>query len=506
MSEIRKEDPPRLAHNWITSTGTVIALVAAVSIVFLLVFSLVAHGINPYLGILLYMILPGFLTAGLLLVPIGMFVRWRRLQGQGQIVYHKWPYIDLNNKIHRRGALIFSVGTSMFAVISAVGIYQAYHYTDSAVFCGITCHTVMNPEFTTYQDSPHARVRCVACHIGPGAGWYARSKLSGLYQVYATIADKYPRPIPTPISNLRPAQETCEQCHWPSQFYGGQQRQFNYYFYDKANSHWQINMLVKTGGGNPKTSQVSGIHWHMNIDTKVEYIARDKNRQDIPWIRVTNRETGKVTVYQDTSSPLSEEEIAYTKPRIMDCMDCHNRPSHNLHSPDYAVNLSILTGKIDGSIPEIKAVAVRAIAREYATTSAARKEIERTISEFYRLKYPVIYLQRKEMIEASVRAVMKDFTRNIFPEMKARWSDYPDNIGHFIFRGCMRCHDGKHISDRGTVLTNDCSTCHVILSQGSLESSEAAYFRTGLRFRHPVEIGEAWEGGACYECHTGISP
>ncbi len=503
---MKTEHLPSLTHNWISFIGAVISLVAGVCIVFLLVFSLVARGINPYLGILLYMIMPVFLVGGLLLVPMGMFVRWRGLQKRGQIAYHKWPHIDLNNKGHRKAALIFATGTFILAVVSAVGIYQAYHYTDSVTFCGVTCHTVMRPEFTTYQDSPHARVRCVACHIGPGAGWYARSKLSGLYQVYATLADIYPRPVPTPIRDLRPAQETCEQCHWPRQFYGGQQRQFDSYLYDKMNTHWQINMLVKTGGGSPRTSQTSGIHWHMNIEIKVEYVARDRQRQDIPWIRVTNRETGRVKVYRDRSRSLSLKEFQYVRPWTMDCMDCHNRPSHSFHSPDYAVNLAILTGKIDRDLPEIKAVAVKAIAKEYTTSFDARREIEKTFSDYYREKYPSTYSRKKKEIEKSASAVLTAFTRNIFPEMKARWSDYPDNIGHFIFKGCMRCHDGKHKSDEGDAIPNDCRICHIIFSQGGPESSGVADFRTGLEFKHPVDIGDAWKGGACYECHTGSGP
>ncbi len=503
---MNKERLPSLTHNWISSLGAMISLVAGVCIVFFLVFSLVAQGINPYLGILLYMIMPAFLAGGLLLIPIGMFVRWRDLQKVGQIVYHKWPSVDLNDERHRKAAMMFSAVTLILAVVSAVGIYQAYHYTDSVTFCGVTCHTVMKPEFTTYQDSPHARVRCVACHIGPGAGWYARSKMSGLYQVYAVLADRYPRPVPTPIKDLRPAQETCEQCHWPRQFYGGQQRQFNSYLYDKANTHWQINMLVKTGGGNPKTSQTSGIHWHMNIAVKVEYVARDKKRQDIPWIRVTDRETGKVIVYQDVSMPLSEKELQSLKPRTMDCMDCHNRPSHNFHSPDYAVNLAILTGKIDGELPEIKSAAVKALSQDYATSADAQKQIIKAIPDFYRLKYPDIYSRKRKEIEESTGAILTAYTRNVFPEMKARWSDYPDDIGHFIFKGCMRCHDGKHKSEEGAVIPNDCRTCHIILSQGSPGKSEVVDFRTGLEFKHPVDIGDAWKGGACYECHTGSGP
>ena len=503
---MEKRNLPRLAHNVISLIGAVIALSAGLVLAFFLIISLIAHKINPYLGILLYMVLPAILVAGLLLIPAGMYVRWRGLQKKGAIAYHKWPDIDLNKKGHRNAALIFMLGTTAFIVISAVGIYQAYHYTDSVAFCGLTCHTVMHPEYATYQDSPHARVECVACHIGPGAGWYARSKLSGLYQVYATIAGKYPKPIPTPIGNLRPAQETCEQCHWPSQFFGGQQRQFNYYLYDRTNTHWQINMLIKTGGGNPKTSQTSGVHWHMNIARKVEYIARDKKRQDIPWVRITDRETGKAAVYQDISRPLSQDELALAKPRIMDCMDCHNRPSHNLHSPDYAINFAILTGLIDPALPEIKQVAVNAMNKEYRSSALARDNIAGEITSFYRIRHPEVYSQKEKMINSAIQAIQTAFMKNIFPEMKAKWSDYLDNIGHFIFRGCMRCHDGNHRDSKGSVITNDCRTCHIILSQGIRERPEILNLQVGLDFRHPLDIGDAWKGGACYECHKGIQP
>ena len=89
---------------------------------------------------------------------------------------------------------------------------------DSVTFCGQTCHTVMQPEFTAYQNSPHSRVECVKCHIGPGAAWFVQSKLSGVGQVFAVTFNTYPRPIPTPVHNLRPARETCEACHWPQKY------------------------------------------------------------------------------------------------------------------------------------------------------------------------------------------------------------------------------------------------------------------------------------------------
>lgn len=501
-----QEKRPRLSHNWLTLSGAVAALVAGFTILFLLVINYTVGIKNPYLGVMLYMVLPAGLVIGLFLVPLGMYIRWRVLQRGGVINYVKWPYIDLNDKRHRKAALVFAVGTLLFVLISAVGTYEGYHYTDSVAFCGLTCHKVMKPEHSTYQNSPHARVKCVACHIGPGVGWYAKSKLSGLYQVYATIANIYPQPIPTPIENLRPARETCEQCHWPRQFYGAQQWQFDHYMYDRDNTHWPINMLIRTGGGASLAAQTTGIHWHMNIAMEVEYIARDEQRQDIPWVKVTERETGRVTIYHNTSSPLPEKERGALERRIMDCMDCHNRPSHNFHSPDYEIDIAILTGNIDRRIPEIKRVAVEAMIKEYKSEADAVTGIAGYITEFYRTEYPDFYTYNRVVINEAVKAAQAAYLRNIFPSMKTSWADYPNDIGHFTFPGCIRCHDGQHRSDNGLVISADCRTCHIILSQGSGERAQIANTPEGLEFRHPVDIGGAWKGGACSQCHTGKRP
>ena len=496
----------RLIHNWLSTIGAFIAGLSALVILFFLILAILSEKINPYIGILIYLVLPVFLILGLLVVPAGMFIEWRKRQRTGVITYQRWPDIDLNDRRHRNAAMIFLVCTLLFTLISAVGIYQAYHYTESVRFCGLTCHTVMKPEYTAYQESPHARVKCVNCHIGPGAGWYAKSKLSGLYQVYAVLANIYPRPIPTPIANLRPAQETCETCHWPRAFFGAKQKQFVHYRYDKSNSPWPIDMLIRIGGGSPRTSLTAGIHWHMNIAVKVEYISRDSRRQDIPWIRVTERATGQVTVYQDRENPLEQKEIAGTAARIMDCMDCHNRPSHDYKSPDNAVDLALLTGQIDAGLPEVKKTAVQAMTGKYGSDSEAMKGIAKQITDFYRLNYPHIAEQKNLQISEAVLAVQNAYKQNIFPFMKAEWSDYPNDIGHFTFRGCMRCHDGKHASSSGRVIRNDCRTCHVIIAQGPEMSREKILAETGLEFRHPVDIGDAWKEGHCYECHTGEQP
>jgi len=497
---------PRLAYNWISALGALLAGLTLLLILFLLGLNLFAGITNPYLGIFLYMVLPPFLILGLLLIPLGMYHQWRRLQKYGEMAVQKWPHIDLNNKKHRNATLIFIGGTFIFILVSAVGSYDAYHYSESVTFCGTTCHLIMEPEHTAYQSSPHARVACTSCHVGPGAGWYTKSKLSGAYQVYATIFKKYPKPIPTPIKNLRPAQQTCEECHWPAKFYGGQQQQFNHYMYDSASTSWPISLLIKTGGGDPKYGQASGIHWHMNISTTVQYIARDEKRQDIPWVKITDKKTGKSTIYQDSENPLPEEEIARAVPRTMDCIDCHNRPSHIYRPPDYAIDQQIYIGRIDSTIPEIKKAAIEAMAKEYNDKIEARQGIATSIAEFYGTSYADYYQKNKALIDSAIGAVQNAYSVNIFPEMKVRWSFYPNNIGHFNNKGCMRCHGGIHKSDDGQTITRKCTSCHTILAQGSGARAQISAAPNGLEFQHPADIADAWKETGCYECHSGVQP
>ncbi|MFH2037276.1 MAG: NapC/NirT family cytochrome c [Candidatus Zixiibacteriota bacterium] len=497
---------PRLAYNWISGAGIIIALVTAVMMTFLYIIGIFAKVTNPYLGIFLYMVLPPVLISGLIMVPVGMYKTWRRFKKTGEISYPTWPYFDLNKKSHRNAAAIFASGSIFFLIVTAIGGYEAFHYTESVTFCGKTCHSVMKPEFVAYQNSPHARVACVSCHVGPGADWYAKSKLSGLYQVYAVIRDIYPRPIPTPIANLRPARETCEQCHWPEKFFGNQQKSFVHYMYDEGNREWPIDMIIKVGGGNPETGLTSGIHWHTFINNKIEYIARDEKRQDIPWVRATNVKTGKQTVYQNTDNPLTEEEIASGQIHVFDCMDCHNRPSHIYNSPDHAIDEAIFTNKIDRRLPEMKRIAVEAMAKVYESEEEARHGIANKINDFYVEEYPEIYKNMGKEIEQSILETQNQFSKNIFPGMKVRWDEYPNNLGHFNNPGCMRCHTGEHFSKDGAEISRDCNSCHIILSQGSGDDMVMAKSMDGMEFIHPEDIDEAWKEMDCFECHTGTQP
>jgi len=381
----------------------------------------------------------------------------------------------------------FAAGSFLFIMLSAVGSYNAFHITESVQFCGETCHKVMKPELTTHDHGPHARVACVECHVGPGASWFVKSKITGSYQLYSVAFNKYPRPITTPIKNLRPARETCEQCHWPQSFNGNLDRTFTYFQGDATNSPFAIRLLIKIGGVDPATGPLGGIHWHILAGNKVEYIATDAARQKIPWVRMTDSQ-GVVTIFKTRTftNDISKYEI-----RTMDCMDCHNRPSHRYLSPDVAVNQALAQRRIDPAMPWIKTNAVYALTRKYNSDDEARDGIATLLAK----RYPA-----DPRVRAAIPVVQAIYTNNFFPEMKANWSVYPDNVGHMIWPGCFRCHDGIHKADDGKRLikANDCNACHTILAQGAGDGLNQLT-PGGQQFKHP--------GGdydlSCSDCHTG---
>ncbi len=382
----------------------------------------------------------------------------------------------------------------LFLLTTAVLSYHTYHYSESVQFCGQACHTVMKPELITYQHGSHARVACVECHIGSGAEWFVKAKISGTYQVYAVAFNKYPKPVPTPIKNLRPAQETCEQCHWPKKFVGNLDRTYNYYLGDETNTPYSIRLTMKVGGGDPTHGPVGGIHWHMNVGNKVQYYATDPARQKIPWVRTVDAQ-GVVTEFRipGFTNAIPENEV-----RTVDCMDCHNRPAHKYMSPDRAVNLAMsLEGQIDRGLPWIKTNAVFALTQSYTNETQAAQNIATILAE----RYPVDKFPSKQTsVKRAIDVVQGIYRDNFFPEMKAQWDKYPDNIGHMIWPGCFRCHDEKHKTADGkrTIKASDCNTCHTILAQGKDEELNLLS-PGGQKFKHPGDEVD----GACNDCHTG---
>ena len=480
-------------RNLTALAGVVMASFGFVAGTTLIIIDMQAHLNNPYTGIFTYMIVPVILISGLILILVGALMARKRDRAEHPEI-GRMPVINMNNPVHLRNFLVVTIVTLLFICLSVVGGYRAYHFTESVEFCGKTCHSVMKPEYTAYQNSPHANTGCTKCHIGPGADFFVKAKINGLYQVYSTLFNKFNRPIPTPVHNLRPARETCYNCHWPEKFFGATEFKRTYYRADETNSPWTVQMLLKVGGGNPDQRHPEGIHWHVTGKNKIEYIAADDKRLEIPWVRMTGPD-GKETIFQDKDHQLTPEEIANAEIRTMDCIDCHNRPTHQYHSPERALNDALASGRLDSSIPEIKANGIEALTGDYATEQEAMESIKSLLQD----AYPDADTKTARAIE-TIQAI---YGENMFPEMNVSWEAYPDHIGHMITPGCFRCHNGDHETEEGRVISRDCDSCHTIIAQGS--GTEIHSINTGgLPFQHPEDIDEEWKETRCDECHTGI--
>ncbi len=490
---------PSSFYNLTTLVGLAVVIVSLGVVVFFALLEAAAENSNPYMGIIAFVIVPFFLIIGILLVIAGVWREHRR-ERLGKPHGLRLPQIDFNNPRHRTAVTTIMTGTLLLLFIIGFTSYQAYEFTESDKFCGETCHSVMEPEYTAYQFSPHARVGCVQCHIGSGASYFVKSKLSGSYQVYAVLFNKVPRPIPTPIENLRPAQQTCEQCHWPKHFYSEEQHVNTYYISDEHNTKWTLNLLMKIGGGNSEAGPTSGIHWHMNIAHEVTYAALDRERQIIPWVKSRSMD-GKETIYRSSEIQVSDDSLKKAFTRRMDCIDCHNRPTHIYHPPARSVDNVLAAGWIDPNLPSIKSIAVKALENPYTTKQGGLDTIRIFMEDFYKQTYPDIATKESVKIDSAIVQVQRLYSRNYFPEMQVSWKRFPDNLGHLYYKGCFRCHDGKHVSDDGKVLSRDCNTCHTILAQ-QFENDSLRISLAGIEYRHPVDIGDAWKEMNCSDCHN----
>ena len=444
-----------LSNNWISLAGVVLVTTATIFWLFVLPITLRGQTENPYIGILAYLVLPAPFFAGLMLVPLGMWIQ-RKRDGRSGVYPPQFPPLNWHNADLRRLAYFIGVTTVANIVIASQLSYGAVNYMDSVTFCGETCHTVMQPEYTAYQDSPHSNVECVQCHIGPGAGWFVRSKLSGVGQVFAVTFDTYPRPIPTPVHNLRPARETCESCHWPQKYGEDRIKIVPKYAEDEANTLTKTVLLMKIGGGNRGV----GIHGtHLGPGVVITYGASDEARQVIPWVEYNDN--GKKTVY--ATSDAKPDGAGLTK-RVMDCMDCHNRPSHSFDLPDRALDKAMNAGQISAGLPFAKKKALEILKTNYTTRDEAARRIPEAFAQYYRESQPAVWAQRQSEVTSSGQAVLAIWNRNIFPDMNVTWGRYPVNIGHTDFPGCFRCHDAAHNAKDGSSITQDCNACHNLLS------------------------------------------
>jgi len=439
-----------LAQHWLSLTGAALVVTALVSWLFVLPLHIRGHADNPYVGILAFLVIPIVFFAGLALIPLGIFLGRRSIQK-----HFEEEVVDRKAALRRLG-WFFGITTIANLVIGTQITYRAVEHMETPQFCGASCH-VMAPEYAAYKNSPHSKVECVECHVAPGAAGWVASKTNGVRQLVETTLNTFPRPIPSAIESNRlvPARETCENCHWPQKFDGVRLRVISKFADDEKNSRTETVLLMMIGG-----STFGGIHGaHFGPGVHIRFAATDPARQTIPWIEYRNTTTGVTRVFTSESIP-----PIGSQPQIeMQCVDCHNRPTHAFQLPDRAVDEAMSAGTISAAIPFIKKKSLEVLQTSYGSSAEAAEKVPDTLTNFYRQNYPDVAGRSQEVARAA-QAVLAIYNRNVFPDLRVKWGTYPNNLGHMDFPGCFRCHDGSHSAKDGTTVPQDCDLCHQMLA------------------------------------------
>jgi len=410
---------------------------------------------NPYLGIIFFLILPAVFILGLLLIPVGVFVRRRKLQQAGEIPA-EFPKIDLNDRVFRHGLDIVLVATIVNLLVVSMASYRGAAYMDSPQFCGSSCH-VMHPEYAAYKVSAHSHVDCVACHIGAGAESYFKAKVNGTKQLVEVSFNRYPKPIPSPVMNLRPAREICEGCHTPAKFVGEKLLVKSTFADDEKNTESQSVVLLHLGGID-SLSHLTGIHGvHLG---HIEYVSTDPTRTTIPWVERTYADGSRTAFAASTL----KGAVPQGERRTMDCIDCHNRAAHTMQTAEDALNRAMAEGAISPELPWVHKKGLELLKADYKTEAEARQKIAEGLTQFYRNEHPEVLAKHPDLVKAAGAGLVNVFTNNAFPDMKVTWGTHPNHIGHMSYPGCFRCHDGDHVAQNGKSLTQDCAVCHNLLA------------------------------------------
>jgi hypothetical protein len=472
IEDIIKAFIKAIERNKISLTGAIMTTVSFPLIVLGTLIDLQGLVHNPYFGFMVYMVLGPMFIFGLVLVFIGLFF----FKGKEEIGLFTYEYLkeqfSASGRFAKLRKLVFLVSFLTLLNIIAISLvsYSGYHYTESVNFCGSFCHSAMHPEFVAYQNSPHSRVPCVECHIGAGAQWFAKSKISGARQLAAVAFDTFSRPIETPIHGLRPARETCEQCHRPELFHGDKLHVKDRFLADEENTHVQTVLLMKVGSGGYQGQDAHGIHWHVAPDNQIIYEHADWGREKVGDVTLVKSDGSRV-LFKNIDAGQGIEGDGRGGARLMDCIDCHNRPTHVFLAPEDALDRKIFTGSIPRELPYIKRQAMKVVTQEYSSHEEARNSIASQLHGWYGEHYPQLADSRTPLLEKAIQGVQQAYVENVFPEMRIGWNTYKNFLGHRDDSGCFRCHDGSHETDAGEPITMDCDACHTILAVDEREPS-----------------------------------
>jgi len=440
-----------LTQHWLSLAGAALVVTALVSWLFVLPLHIRGHADNPYVGIIAFLVIPVVFFAGLALIPVGIFLGRRSIRERFET-----EEMDRKTALRRLG-WFFGITTLANILIGTQITYRAVEHMETPQFCGSSCH-VMAPEYAAYQNSPHAKVECVECHVAPGAAGWVSSKANGVRQLFETALNNFPRPIPSAIESNRlvPARETCENCHWPQKFDGVRLRTISKFADDEQNSRTETVLMMMIGG-----SRFGGIHGaHFGPGVHIHFVATDPARQTIPWVEYRNTATGATRVFAASDSNAQVE----SRPKIdMQCVDCHNRPTHAFKPADRALDEALAAGEIPTTLPYIKRKGIEVLRASYSSQQEAEQKIPESLQNFYRQSYPDRVSGSQDVPRAS-QAILAIYKRNVFPDLKVTWGTYPNNLGHTDSAGCFRCHDGSHNTKDGKTIPQDCDLCHHMLA------------------------------------------
>ncbi len=493
---------PESFNNKTTKLGLYFSVISFVIILLLLLFS---GAVDEWsvAGILSFVGLTILWIVGLVMIPLGMSKKEKNSSPE-----KKSSILNLTVESYRNAFYVLAGGIFVFLLVTTAGAYKSYHYMESVKFCGTTCHVTMEPEYTAHAKMAHADAKCADCHIGEGITGFLASKVEASKELIAIVTGTVPHPIYANEGIHEVAKEACQQCHWSQKFQPDRKLHNIHFLRDEENTEWDIDLTMHLSSGVEALGLQKGIHWHMNKDVKIEYVATDKDNQIIPWVKYTNLKTGEVKIFQSVDEPLDKSAFDTLSVTQMSCLDCHSRPAHNFEPGENFINAKFVTGEIAKDLPEFKSAAMAAVVEEYGTADSARMMIPKKITSFYEENYPEILKEKKGELDKSIAAVLDGFSKNVFPDMKVRWDKYYNNLGHMKSNGCFRCHDNNHVSKNDEVIPKTCTTCHSINAQGTPGNMEFASIGKSLEFQHPGEDVEPedWQEGLCSDCHAGVGP
>ena len=198
---------------------------------------------------------------------------------------------------------------------------------------------------------------------------------------------------------------------------------------------------------------------------RITYLTTDRSRQEIPKVTYRQDDGTLVDYMTDDYKTMPKEKLDKASARQMDCVDCHNRPSHAFMLPDRALDKAIANNSMSPELPFLKKKALELLKVDYPDQKTAAAKIPVDLAEYYRTNYPEIYIKKRNQVNTACEVVKGIYLHNVFPDMKVTWGTHPNNIGHEDSVGCFRCHDGSHSSADGRTIKGDCDTCHDLLAQ-----------------------------------------